>query len=302
MMPRFSAAGRRLSETSIFELRGARLAESLGFFQSANDQIMGGISQSSLVPWSASDCACFTGIVRTDGGGFCGTRTRLFSTPLDLTGNSGLYLRVRGDGTRRFKMNVRTSEATGELVYQCAFLPPPAERGAEATTIRLPFSAFRLVRRSEPVLGAPPLDPKSIFQMGFVLSRFAFGEASFNDAFAAGPFRLEIEEIGAYRDELDFVASIDDSSGADAAALSRAAGPPLSTQLELWLEGKEPRVRMGLRARLLRFVFRRFQKTVQKRVVARRSDRAAQLWAMRKEGKRLSEIRRAETEGVGKTK
>lgn len=287
-MPRYSAAGRVITERPIFTLRGAARAESLGYFERVDDQIMGGISQSALIA-SADDCACFTGIVRTDGGGFCGTRTRLLSAPLNLGGYSGIYLRARGDG-KRYKMNVRTNEVVGELVYQAAFLPPVS---TGFTTVRIPFSAFRLVKRSQPVPDGPPLDAKRIFQLGFVLSRFGFGEEDFNDAFAAGPFRLNLEEIGAYRDQLDFEASVDEEAPA---GIERAAGPALSSTLELWPEGKAPKAG-GLKARIMRFIFRRFRKSLSRRVATRRSTRAAALWEMRKQGKNLSEIRRSETAG-----
>ncbi|KAG8469793.1 hypothetical protein KFE25_006248 [Diacronema lutheri] len=278
-------AGRRLLDAPIFVLRGPERAEALSCFERVDDQIMGGISQSALVPSYDGECASFLGVVRTDGGGFCGTRSRLLSKPLNLGGYSGIYLRVRGDG-KRYKLNVRTSEEVGELVYQCAFLPP-----AEMATVRLPFTAFRLVKRSNPVPSPPPLDPHTIYQLGVVLSRFAFGEESSNDAFAAGPFRVDIEEIGAFRDELDFEAAIDEPG----APVARSAGPPLSAGLQLWPEGEEPRRRGGLRARLLRFVFRRVRGTLRQRVVARRSERASKLWALRKQGRKLSELRRAET-------
>lgn len=285
-MPRVSTVGRRLLDAPIFVFSGPERTEALACFERVDDQIMGGISQSALVPSPTGNSASFMGVVRTDGGGFCGTRSRLLSAPLNLAGFSGIYLRVRGDG-KRYKINVRTNDAIGELVYQCAFLPPVQEM----STVRLPFTAFRLVKRSQPVPDGAPLDPKKIFQLGFVFSRFAFGEESFNDAFAAGPFRLDIEEIGAFRDDLDFEASVDEPG----AAVARASGPALSSTLEMWPEGKEPRQRGGLRARLLRFIFRRLRGTLQQRIATRRSERASKLWELRKQGKKLSDLRRAET-------
>ncbi|KAJ1627721.1 complex I intermediate-associated protein 30-domain-containing protein [Pavlovales sp. CCMP2436] len=292
-MPRFSAVGRRLVDSPIFVLRGAQRAESLEFFERVDDQIMGGISQSVIIPSPlGDDCASFCGIVRTDGGGFCGTRTRLFTAPLNLGLYSGLYLKVRGDG-KRYKINVRTTESVGELVYQAAILPP-----AEMCMVRVPFTAFRLVKRSEPVIDGPPLDAKSIYQLGLVLSRFAYGEGSTNDAFAAGPFRLDVAEIGAYRDECDFEASLD----AGDSYVMADPGPALSSALTLWPEGKAPmtRGRVGLKNRVLRFVFRRFfKKKLAKRVATRRSARAVTLLGLRKQGKKLSQIRWMETQPKG---
>lgn len=58
-----------------------------------------------------------------------------------------------------------------QVVYQAEFTPP---RDAFAT-VRIPSSAFRLVKRSVPISG-PPLGITTIYQMGLVLSKFSFGE------------------------------------------------------------------------------------------------------------------------------
>lgn len=280
----------RVTERAIFSFGGAERARSLEYFERVDDQIMGGISQSSIVAAAGADGAAFRGVVRTDGGGFCGTRTRLFASPLDLRDFSGIYLRARGDG-QRYKVNVRTAPEVGELVYQCSFLPPAGERAA---TVRIPFSAFRCVRRSTPVPDAPPLDARTIYQLGLVLSRFAQGEDDYNDAFRPGPFCLEIDEIGAYRDAALFASSVDPAPPPAEASLAAA---PLSRGLELMPEGKVRRPRpRGPRALLFRLLGGRFRKKLRARVAARRSARAAQLLEQRKAGRTISELRRAELE------
>ncbi len=47
----------------------------------------------------------WTGTLRVEGGGFCGTRTRRLD--LDLANFDGIALRVRGDG-QTYKLNLKT--------------------------------------------------------------------------------------------------------------------------------------------------------------------------------------------------
>ena len=91
------------------------MRDSLGFFESFDDQIMGGISQSALLAGRVEnvegghECAVFSGVVRVAGGGFACNRMKLLSEPLDLSDFSGIYLKARGDG-QIYKVNLRTGE------------------------------------------------------------------------------------------------------------------------------------------------------------------------------------------------
>ena len=94
---------------------------------------MGGISTSTLRDTPNQSYATWSGICRTDGGGFCGVRTLPFfaggessSGVLNATGMDGLYMDCQlvsdEEAYRRvWKMTVRTDSSRGELVYQAEY-------------------------------------------------------------------------------------------------------------------------------------------------------------------------------------
>jgi hypothetical protein len=112
----FEVPSERIVERPLIQFSGSQLQESLDLFESFDDQIMGGISQSTLKPGTINDasgepnCAVFSGVVRVEGGGFVGNRMKLLAEPLDLSPFTGLYLRVRGDG-KVYKLNLRTGKS-----------------------------------------------------------------------------------------------------------------------------------------------------------------------------------------------
>jgi hypothetical protein len=142
-----------------------------------NDGVMGGRSSGFV---RVEDGALrFTGTLVTQGGGFTLTRARRV---VNLTGQTGLELRVRGsgrrfdleidDGTRRYGRNVsrRASFATS----------------TEWTVVRIPFAALRSTIFGQSVT-APPLDPARIQSVGLYMA----------DALD-GAFRLEVDYIRSY--------------------------------------------------------------------------------------------------------
>ena len=52
-------------------------------------------------------------------------------------------------------------------------LPPPRVADGGWATVRIPFTAFRLVKRAVPVPGALPLPSSTVYQLGLVLSKVA---------------------------------------------------------------------------------------------------------------------------------
>lgn len=173
---------------------------SLAKFERIDDVIMGGISKSQFV--DGGDCASWRGIVRTDGGGFCGQRTRPFQSPLNLTGADGIYISCRlasdDDVDRRvWKLSLRTNEGRGEVVYQAPFTPPAGE---SANPVYVPFSDFVLVRGPIAVPNAPKVSNVSaIYQLGFTVSKFVIGpQMTQLDGFRNGTFQLDVAELGAW--------------------------------------------------------------------------------------------------------
>jgi len=144
-----------------------------------DDVVMGGVSHSTLQPYSRG-VACFGGVVSLErGGGFASVRTepRKWKT----AGAQSFVVRCRGDG-RRYKFTVRTDDGLDGVQYQSRFQPP---RGQWAE-VALPITSFEASFRGRPVAGSGPLDPAQVRQFGFMVSDRQ-----------AGPFELLLEWIDA---------------------------------------------------------------------------------------------------------
>ena len=261
----------------------AGIASALKQMERFDDQIMGGISQSTIVRGEAlgsrEPCGIFGGVVRVQGGGFAGCRMKMLKTPLDLSDYAGMYIRCRGDG-KRYKLNMRCSPTSNEVVYQAEFQPPADAEG----TVRIPFSAFRLVKRSVPIPG-PPLGVNTIYQMGLVLSKFSFGEDDFNPTFQPGLFRLQISAIGAYSEVKSKTAYVDERSAAQGPALSIPDDDVIEDSLRFKPDGSK-------RSWVKRALLGRVRRLLRSRVAARRTAVAEELLEARRKGVRLSDWRK----------
>lgn len=192
---------RTLGETSsLFDFASSRSRRSktLEAFERIDDVIMGGVSSSALLEATSDVGVNFQGILRTEGGGFCGQRSKLFSAPLDLSAFKGLFIRCEGDehvDERIFKVSLRTKQDTSEMVYSAEFAPPKGTVG----TVLLPFSDFKMVRGPRLVPGAPPLNTAEIYQLSTLCTKFHIdADTTEMTGFRDGAFKLRIEEIGAY--------------------------------------------------------------------------------------------------------
>ena len=92
-------------------------------FERIDDVIMGGVSSSTFGPSPSFLCWTFKGILRNEGGGFCGFRTRPFETPLSAVGFDGVYIKARFTSDseperRTYKLTVRDDRSRGEYVRQ----------------------------------------------------------------------------------------------------------------------------------------------------------------------------------------
>lgn len=153
--------------------------ERVGNWTIVNDGVMGGRSASNI-ELTKNGSASFSGYLSLDNnGGFASTRAIL--DHLDLTGFSGITMRVKGDG-RTFQLRIRTSGTLDGASYASEF----ATEAGEWTEVFLPFSEFRPTFRGRVPRGMGPLDPSTIRQIGFLI-----GDK------AEGPFQLEISWIGA---------------------------------------------------------------------------------------------------------
>lgn len=142
-----------------------------------NDGVMGGRSQGFVAV--ADGTLRFTGTLVTQGGGFTSVRA---PRVVDLRGQTGIELRVRGTG-RRFEVEVSDGLGSfGRSVSRRA----PFPTSAEWTVVRIPFSALRSTIFGRPV-GAPPVDLARIRSIGLYILD---GQD--------GPFRLEVDHIATY--------------------------------------------------------------------------------------------------------
>jgi monofunctional biosynthetic peptidoglycan transglycosylase len=164
----------------IFDFR--RPAEGQHWY-SINDSVMGGLSTSGLQVEDGR--AVFAGFVSLENnGGFASVRTA--AGAYDLGAYSGISLRVRGDG-KTYKLNLRLDADFDGINYRAVFPTTPDQW----LTVRLPFSAFHPHFRGQQLTAVAPLDPHHIVTFGLLI-----GDRQ------AGPFRLEIEWIGGYKEIL----------------------------------------------------------------------------------------------------
>jgi hypothetical protein len=200
---------------------------------------MGGISLSALRDVPGADHAAWSGVCRTDGGGFCGLRTLPFAGPLDAAYADGVFVECRlasDDEARRrvWKMTLRTEESRGEKVYQAEYdlggaMDEAARRGrrrrgggeeekegdatnvdddddddadADWARVMVPFDDFRMVRGPRLVPGGPRLDVSGgVYQIGMTLSKFRMAANTTEiENFRPGYFELRIRRIGFYGD------------------------------------------------------------------------------------------------------
>ena len=144
-----------------------------------NDGVMGGRSSGFVAVEDGT--LRFTGTLVTQGGGFTSVRAR---REVDLTGEDGLELRVRGSG-RPFEVELDDGvRRFGRTVSRRA----PVPTSAEWTVVRVPFNRLRSSIFGQPV-NAPPIDLAHIRSVGLYM-------LDGRD----GPFRVEVDDVGTYRD------------------------------------------------------------------------------------------------------
>jgi len=144
-----------------------------------SDGVMGGLSDSSL-RLADDGTAIFAGFLSLENnGGFASTRALLDT--MDLTGYTGLLIRVKGDG-RRYELRLRMDPNFDGIAYRAEF----GTVEGEWTEISLPFTDFQPSFRGRVPRGAPALDLTSIRHIGFLV-----GDK------VEGPFQLEIAWIRA---------------------------------------------------------------------------------------------------------
>ncbi|MEW5755542.1 MAG: CIA30 family protein [Pseudomonadota bacterium] len=151
--------------------------DDLSTWRPINDGVMGGLSDSQIIA-TGNGTALFTGSVSLErNGGFASIRTDLQCR--DLSGYSGLYLRVRGDG-HRYRLRLRCDHGFDGVAYQAGF----TTQAMQWQAIQLPFENFKPSFRGRPVPSAPPLAVSRICQIGLLIADRQ-----------AGTFSLELASV-----------------------------------------------------------------------------------------------------------
>ena len=204
-VPRTPPPSSALSPLYNFESDTA--SEALTAWERIDDVIMGGVSSSRLTLSPEGGCALFEGRLRSEGGGFCGQRMRLLAEPIDLSGADGVFIDCEAlpigaaPSKRVWKMAIRTKQDRGEVVYQAAF-----DVDTKRKVVRLPYSAFRLVRGPRLMPGVPPLSASQVnetYQMSIVVSKFEVSETGSALAdFEEGLFALRLFAVGTFVESL----------------------------------------------------------------------------------------------------
>jgi monofunctional biosynthetic peptidoglycan transglycosylase len=148
-------------------------------WQTVNDDVMGGRSRGG--PVFHDGVLRFSGVTNTDGGGFSSIRTR--AGAFDLSGSSGILVRVRGDG-RTYKLSLRTDARYRN--WPIAFRADFKTEKDQWQKIYLPFSAFEPSFRGRTFADPPTLDRTRIQAVGLMI----YDKQD-------GPFALEVDWIHA---------------------------------------------------------------------------------------------------------
>jgi len=144
-----------------------------------NDGVMGGVS-AGRVEHTPDGALRFAGTVSLENnGGFASARSR--PVELDLSGYTGILIRVRGDG-QRYAFNVQTDVELRAGSYRCKFATTPEEW----VELYFPFAEFRATSFGAEVENAPPLNTARIRSLGLLISDKQ-----------AGPFVLDVDWIRA---------------------------------------------------------------------------------------------------------
>jgi len=150
-----------------------------------NDGVMGGLSQGEI-HMTEDHTAVFQGnLSLSNNGGFSSART--FPRLYNLANHKGIVVHLKGDG-KQYQLRLRTDDGFDGISYRHNI----STKRDEWITIFATFGNFVPVFRGRVMKDVEPLAPDKIQQVGFLISDKQ-----------AGPFRLEVDWIKAYKNDSD---------------------------------------------------------------------------------------------------
>ena len=185
MQPRAVAPGESFGALELFPL---------------DDVVMGGASSSSF----DNAARTWRGEVTTrNSGGFVGVRSKTLAPALDLTGASGVAIRVRPRGAPlRLKFILRDSTDFNGICWTASFdVGQPASMPARlldggAETVKVPLESLVPTIFARTIPDAT-LDRTNIVGVQFALSKFEY-DGGLSPLFREGAFEIDILDVAAY--------------------------------------------------------------------------------------------------------
>mmetsp|Transcript_20483 Transcript_20483/g.28603 ORF Transcript_20483/g.28603 Transcript_20483/m.28603 type:complete len:281 (-) Transcript_20483:131-973(-) len=172
------------------------IANPLGLrFAPLDDVVMGGVSRSTFEVGAES--GRFSGYVdEANNGGFTGVRTLPLDSPLDMSGVTGIRLKVKGDG-KRYKCTIRDTPDFNGITWTMEFdTQKGGGFGGSWQTVDLPLNKF-IATRFANILEGERLDTSQIWAIQLVLSKYAY-DGKLNPKFQPGEMQLLVKSISAY--------------------------------------------------------------------------------------------------------
>jgi NADH dehydrogenase [ubiquinone] 1 alpha subcomplex assembly factor 1 len=147
-------------------------------WRAVNDNVMGGVSTSKVS--NTGGTLTFTGVLSLENnGGFASMRSGPLNG-LNLSTETGLAFRVRGDG-RTYALNIN-SQASWNILYRGEF----ASKAGTWLELRIPFKDLKPTYFGNTLPG-PKIDASKLEYIGFILADKK-----------PGPFTLEVDWIKTY--------------------------------------------------------------------------------------------------------
>jgi monofunctional biosynthetic peptidoglycan transglycosylase len=159
---------------TLFDFTGAEAAKE---WQSANDGVMGGVSEGKFRITDKKTMEFFGTLSLENNGGFASVRSR--AKKLGLEKDDTLVAKVKGDG-REYSLNLYLNKPQIAFSYRAAV----QTKKDEWIEVKVPLAKFQATSFGRVMQDAGTVKPEEVNALGFMLSDKK-----------AGPFKMEVEWI-----------------------------------------------------------------------------------------------------------